>query len=86
MDRDLAQPWLMVLKAVLFAGCVVLASALLWVASPSTQTLLLTLVVSWASARAYYFVFYVLERYVDPRLRYPGVWALLRRCVFGATR
>ena len=35
-------------------------------------------VLAWASARAYYFAFYVLERYVDPRLRYAGLLALLR--------
>ena len=39
-------------------------------------SLLLGLLV-WAACRFYYFLFYVLERYVDPKLRYAGVVALL---------
>jgi hypothetical protein len=32
----------------------------------------------WAFARAYYFCFYVIERYVDSRFRFSGIFAALR--------
>jgi glyoxylase-like metal-dependent hydrolase (beta-lactamase superfamily II) len=35
-------------------------------------------VLAWAAGRFYYFLFYVLERYVDPALRYAGIIALVR--------
>jgi hypothetical protein len=31
----------------------------------------------WASCRFYYFLFYVLEHYVDPTMRYAGLLDLL---------
>jgi hypothetical protein len=31
----------------------------------------------WSSCRFYYFLFYVLEKYVDPGLRYAGLFALM---------
>jgi hypothetical protein len=33
----------------------------------------------WASCRFYYFLFYVLERYVGIEGRYAGIWDLLTR-------
>jgi hypothetical protein len=35
----------------------------------------------WASCRSYYFLFYVLQHYVDPHLRYAGLLALLGQVV-----
>ena len=46
--------------------------------SPSTGTAALLVLLVWASCRFYYFMFYVLERYVDPRLRYAGIIATIR--------
>ena len=40
---------------------------------------LLLMLLAWASARFYYFLFYVLEHYVDPGLKYAGILALLRQ-------
>ncbi len=31
----------------------------------------------WAFARAYYFAFYVLEKYIDPSYRFSGLLSLL---------
>jgi hypothetical protein len=42
-----------------------------------TPVLLLFLVV-WASARLYYFMFYVIERYIDPSYRFTGIGSALR--------
>jgi hypothetical protein len=32
----------------------------------------------WSACRFYYFLFYVLEAYVDPTFKYAGILALLR--------
>lgn len=45
---------------------------------PNLTIALLLIACVWAFARAYYFCFYVIERYVDPRFRFSGVLAALR--------
>ena len=71
--RDLIDPRLMYLKAWLFllAGCG--AAALLIMESPSLRTVALIGVIVWAFSRLYYFMFYVIEKYIDPRFRFAGV-------------
>ena len=39
---------------------------------------LLAIIAIWAFCRFYYFLFYVLENYVDSSLKYSGIFALLR--------
>lgn len=73
---DITSRKLLVLKGVLFLVIVLMALLLLLLQSPTLTTLLGAGVLMWASARFYYFLFYVLERHVDPRLRYAGIWAL----------
>ncbi len=80
---DLKSKRLIVLKGWLFLVIALLAGIGLVLENPTWQTGLLVLVLAWASARFYYFLFYVLEKYVDPGLHYAGVLdqvkALLRR-------
>jgi hypothetical protein len=45
------------------------------------RTAVLLILLVWAACRFYYFLFYVLERYVDPRLRYAGILALVRTII-----
>lgn len=74
---DLPSRWI-VLKGLLF-GVLVLMSALgLILRDPHWQTLLLVGVLGWACARGYYFLFYVIERYLDPAYRFAGVGSALR--------
>jgi hypothetical protein len=42
------------------------------------KTALLLGITVWAFCRAYYFAFYVIERYVDPGYRFAGLLSLLR--------
>lgn len=70
---------LIVLKGLLFFVILGLSGGLLLATAPGWRTAGLLAVVVWSSARAYYFLFYVLERYVDPTLRYSGLSALLRQ-------
>ncbi len=75
---DLKSSRLIVAKGCMFLAIVVLASYLVLSELPRARIAVLLAVLIWASARFYYFLFYMLERYVDPQLRYAGIWALLR--------
>lgn len=68
----------MKLKALLFFVLALLAAVGLLLESPSVRTAVLVVVLAWAAARLYYFLFYVLQTYVDPRLKYSGLLSLLR--------
>ena len=73
MMRDLTDPRAMYLKAVLFVGVGVAASAILLLEHPSLRVGLLLAVIVWAFCRAYYFAFYVVEHYADPSFRFAGL-------------
>ena len=75
---DLKSKPLIVLKGGLFLLCAVLSAGLLFQEAPSFRTLLLLGLLVWASARFYYFLFYVLQTYVDPTLKYSGLLAQVR--------
>jgi len=77
MPRDLKSTRLMKLKALLFVLITLVASGLLLLRTPEIGSALLLLVALWAACRAYFFLFYVLEHYVDPTFRYRGIWDLL---------
>lgn len=76
--RDLESKRWIVAKGIAFLGLAVVASALILLESPSLRIGALLALTIWAACRFYYFLFYVLERYVDPSLRYAGVVALFR--------
>ena len=65
-------------KGVLFLLTGLLASALLVAERPTLKVALLLAVAVWSFARAYYFAFYVVERYVDPTYRFAGLTAFAR--------
>ncbi len=75
---DLKSKRLIVAKGIMFFGIAVVAAALALFESPSARTAILLALLVWAACRFYYFLFYVLERYVDPTLRYAGLIALVR--------
>jgi len=75
MAGDLTSARLMYVKAGLFVVLGGLASAGILVECPSWRVAgLLTLAV-WAFARAYYFAFYVVGRWIDPAFRFAGLAA-----------
>jgi hypothetical protein len=76
--RDLEDPRWMVVKAVLFLAIVLLSSGLLLLQAPGWRTAALLAFAIWGSARLYYFLFYVIERYIDPSYRFSGVVSALR--------
>jgi hypothetical protein len=70
---DLKSPFLIKLKGWFFLCIGVSASALLLVEAPSLQVALLLGLAVWGFCRFYYFMFYVIERYVDSRYRFTGL-------------
>ncbi|HLQ36778.1 MAG TPA: hypothetical protein VK348_03180 [Planctomycetota bacterium] len=76
---DLESRKLIVLEGILFLVILLASSALILAQTRDWQVAALLALVIWSAARLYYFLFYVLEKYVDPELKYAGLLALLRR-------
>ena len=79
--RDLTSPRFMYIKAILLLAIGLTSGFLLWLQTPSLMTILLAFLVAWSFARAYYFVFYVIEKYCDPSYRFAGLISFVRYCV-----
>lgn len=78
MLGDLKSKKLIVLKGLLFGVCLLLSAVALLLQNLSWQTAVLIALLVWSSARFYYFLFYVLQNYVDPSLKYDGLWAMAK--------
>ncbi|RYG20648.1 hypothetical protein EON82_19980 [bacterium] len=66
-----AKGWLFLVLGVLAAGS-------LLALHPKWETALLLGVALWAFCRWYYFMFYVVEHYVDEGFRFAGLFSFLR--------
>ncbi len=75
---DIKSPRLLMLKGALFGALGLLSAGLLLIPVFSWERLGLLVVAIWAFCRTYYFCFYVMHHYVDPRFRYAGLWSLVR--------
>jgi hypothetical protein len=75
---DITHPRVLYLKGGLFLCGGVLAAAVILVDHPDWKTAAMLAVTIWCFARAYYFAFYVLERYVDRSFRFAGLYSLVR--------
>jgi hypothetical protein len=76
--KNLTDPRWIKFKGALFVLVGVLASALLLLEAPSWKVGFLLVIAVWCFARAYYFAFYVIEKYVDPTFRFSGLWSAVR--------
>jgi len=74
---DLKNPMLLYLKALLFILIGVIASVLLLIENPTWRTVILLALAVWGFARAYYFAFYVIEKYVDSSYRFAGLGSFI---------
>ena len=79
MTGDLTDKRWIVAKGLLFFVIVAVSGALLIIEDDRRTRLGLVLLLVWSSARSYYFLFYVLERYVGVDGRYSGVLELITR-------
>ena len=76
--RDITSTKLRYAKGVMLLACGALAGAALLAERPTLKTAVLLAISIWGFARAYYFAFYVVERYVDPTYRFAGLTSLAR--------
>ena len=76
---DLRSPRVLYLKAVLFIVLGLLAGGLLVLRDLHWQTALLLGIAIWSFCRAYYFFFYVIDRYIAPEDRFSGLVDFFRR-------
>ena len=75
---DLKNPKVIWLKGALFLGLGFLSAALLVLRHPEFTTVFLLGIAIWSFCRAYYFAFYVIEKYIDPTYRFAGLMDFLR--------
>lgn len=75
---DIQSHRLLYIKAFLFllAGC--LAAFLILFEHPELKTALLLAIAVWCFARTYFFIFYVIEHYIDPNYRFAGLYTFAR--------
>lgn len=85
MGPDLQNPRWMYMKAVCFALIVLISAAGLLFPVFSWRVLVLVCLLVWASARFYYFCFYVIERYIDPSFRFSGMGSVLGYLLRGSS-
>jgi hypothetical protein len=76
--RDLPSTRWMWIKAALFVVIGLASCALILVEIPEWRIAALLLLAIWAFCRAYYFAFYVIEKYVDPSYKFSGIISALR--------
>lgn len=76
--KDLTDPRWIKAKGVLFVFLGLFSGTLLLIERPTIRAVVLLAICVWAFCRAYYFAFYVLERYVDPKFRFSGLGSALK--------
>jgi hypothetical protein len=79
--RDLKSPVAIWAKGILFLLLGLAASAILVADSGSMRSAVLLAIAIWGFCRAYYFAFYVIEKYVDPEYRFSGLGSFIRYCM-----
>ena len=79
--RDLESPRWMWIKAALFLVLGTTACVLILVEDPDLRVAALLILAIWSFCRAYYFAFYVIEKYIDPSYRFSGIISALRYLV-----
>ena len=79
--EDLVDPKWMYLKAALLLLVLISSFVLVLLAIPTWTVAFSLALVAWSSARLYYFMFYVIERYIDPSFRFSGAGSALQYLV-----
>ncbi len=79
--KDIKNPRLIAAKGIFFVIIGAGSSALLLMEHLELRVGVLLGLAIWGFCRAYYFAFYVIERYVDPGYRFSGLWSFVRYMV-----
>lgn len=81
LSRDLTTPWLIHAKGAMFVVIGLLSAGLLIAELPTLKTAALLALTVWAFCRFYYYLFYVLEKYLGREQRYVGIIDALKYLV-----
>jgi len=73
MLGDIKSKKLILVKGFLFLPIAGLALTIIVMETHSLRLLALTLIAIWACCRFYYFMFYCIEKYVDPAYKFAGL-------------
>ena len=76
--KDLTDPFWIKFKGILFLIVGVLSAGLLIADNPTFKTGLFLVISIWCFCRFYYFAFYVIEKYVDSRYKFSGLWSFAK--------
>ncbi|MEY4394777.1 MAG: hypothetical protein RL595_2026 [Planctomycetota bacterium] len=74
---DIKDLRLLCLKGALFVALGLLAGAIILLKYPDWQLVWMMFISIWAFCRAYYFAFYVIEKYMDPTFKFAGLTSVL---------
>ena len=75
---DLTNPRLIYAKGFLFLLCGLMSASLLLLIMPGWRNVFLLCTTVWCFCRFYFFVFYVIEHYVDSSYRFDGLIDFMR--------
>ena len=78
MLGDIKSKKLILIKGFLFLGLGIFALAILALDTQAVRPVVLALIAVWAFCRFYYFMFYCIEKYVDPSYKFAGITSFLR--------
>ncbi len=73
IKKDIKSHKLMYLKAILFLLILVISVIEILLTTRDLKTGILLILIIWASARIYYFMFYVIENYIDTNYKFSGI-------------
>lgn len=76
--KDLTNPFWIKLKGILFLIVGLASAILLLLEAPTLKVAALLAITVWCFCRAYYFAFYVIERYVDPGYHFSGLGSFVK--------
>lgn len=76
--KDLAWPFWIKIKGLLFLLIGIIAAILIICDEPNWKTAMLLALVIWSFCRFYYFAFYVIEKYVDPGYKFSGLISFVK--------
>ncbi len=75
--RDLTSATAIKSKGFLFLLLGFGSAVLLWLECPTWRVAGLLVLSVWSFCRFYYFAFYVIEKYVDSKFRFAGLWSFV---------
>ena len=76
--KDLTEPKWIYLKGFLFLLIGTISATLVLHETPTLRIAALLALMTWGFCRAYYFAFYVIEKYVDGRFRFSGLGSFVK--------